>query len=1600
MPAHRPSQVLLPCWRRLLGSVPLCLLLALPSAADSAGAEGMSPAAGREIVLPGAPPASSPNPKPFRDARLRARTAADDANLAGTVPQSWLEGRVPMAPDAVTSLDHGLFGEQVSLFNGSLGFAQTDVQLPGNSALPVALSRRYEAGRPHGFFRQFGDWDLDIPRIHGVFSLTQGWTPQAGGGRCSNFAPPPMMMARVSTNFGETPWVYRSFAADEYWQGTHVSIPGRGSQEVLSRSLLVTVAPKDGNDYPLTTAAHWRIRCLPALQNDTGEGFEALLPDGTRYRFDWMVAWGSPPASKLGAALARREYVLYATEVTDRFGNWVRYRFDPSNPSLLSRIESSDGRVISIVNANGRAREASDGTRTWRYQYGDAYGSESLLTGIVQPDGSRWSFDLSGLTPTDMSDMGVSASCDFPGAVPGDEYVGTMTHPSGAVGRYVMRFGYHGRTHVERQCKFHPGSRIATYGAVYPNMWASQRLVEKSISGPGLPLLRWTYGFPTVRGWSTCTSCPETKRVRVEEPGGRKEYEFGIRWRVNEGQLLRTFEGWDAVTGTWLRTTTTRYRQPVGQAFPDEVGISYFRFSDWLSRRNRPVDSRITVQQGERFEWSVDPSPAGFDALARPVRITRSSSLGYSRTEDTRYHDDLRLWVLGQVAAVHEVGSGLQPERFEYDPQTAQRVQEHAFGQLRKGYVYYADGTVYAELNAGGRPVWLGDYRRGQPQYVTFADNSIERQVISDIGLPQSRTNAAGTTTTFLRDAMGRIAQVDHPGGDPVAYHPTVVRFEQVFADEFGIAAGHWRQTVRTGQAVTERYFDALLRERLRRTYDAADWQNTIRYVETRYDLDGRKSFVSYPSREFTLVDLPRAGTSTTYDTLGRVALESQDSELGALTTRTDYFGGFSKRVTNPRGHVSTMRFQAFDVPVETSLTSVSAPEGVNLVISRDVFGKATAITRWGFYYGRTVTATRSYVYDEHQRLCKTLEPETGATVVAYDAHNNVAWRASGLALPDLTRCDRDAVPDGRKAVFAYDLRERLVSTRYGDGSPGIERSYTPDGMLATLATPDLTWTYRYTNRRLLSAEWMSGPGQAPGQGWNFGWHFDANGNVAAMSDPWGWQYFYTNALGQPTRVNDYVFDVRYHPNGALAGFRYGNGVVHTLAQNARGLPAEWQDSGVTHDAFSFDANGNVTSIQDRQAGLNRTMGYDGLDRLTTANGPWGFSAYDYDPVDNLVGSSVGSRALVHHFDGNTNRLTALSGSQNLQLAYDANGNVVQRGAQSYVFDIANRLRTATGRASYLYDGHGRRPWIIRNDSTSRLSAYDLSGKLRFTWDSTKGHTRYVYLGQRLVAEQDDSAAVTYVHTDMLGSPVAKTNAARTVTERTRYEPYGGTVAGSTNPTAIGFTGHVNDADTGLVYMQQRYMDPISGRFLSVDPVTTDAITGGHFNRYTYADNKPYKYIDPDGRSPVHAGLKALDLAVSSIEIMSAFHTGGVGAGVRAFADALLSVPGARTGKAIMKSLDRIGETAKGPLPKVPTGPGTVPKAERDPQRLFTPAQREAKRAEQGGQCANGCGTRIDESNSAGHHIQRHADGGKTNSANHAEVCVDCHAKIHNSKPD
>jgi uncharacterized protein RhaS with RHS repeats len=65
--------------------------------------------------------------------------------------------------------------------------------------------------------------------------------------------------------------------------------------------------------------------------------------------------------------------------------------------------------------------------------------------------------------------------------------------------------------------------------------------------------------------------------------------------------------------------------------------------------------------------------------------------------------------------------------------------------------------------------------------------------------------------------------------------------------------------------------------------------------------------------------------------------------------------------------------------------------------------------------------------------------------------------------------------------------------------------------------------------------------------------------------------------------------------------------------------------------------------------------------------------------------------------------------------------------------------------------------------------------------------------------------------------------------------------------------------------MQQRYYDPLIGRFYSNDPVGFTASNPMMFNRYAYANNNPYAFDDPDGRNPRRAVMQMLKDPVRTI---------------------------------------------------------------------------------------------------------------------------------------
>src|SRR5690606_42018746 len=105
--------------------------------------------------------------------------------------------------------------------------------------------------------------------------------------------------------------------------------------------------------------------------------------------------------------------------------------------------------------------------------------------------------------------------------------------------------------------------------------------------------------------------------------------------------------------------------------------------------------------------------------------------------------------------------------------------------------------------------------------------------------------------------------------------------------------------------------------------------------------------------------------------------------------------------------------------------------------------------------------------------------------------------------------------------------------------------------------------------------------------------------------------------------------------SGAVAGFAYGNNIVHAMTQNDRQLPDTVSSihggSQFLHDQYDFDGHGNVLAITDVRPGKagrrSRTMEYDGLDRLTRVTSPMYGAVgahYAYNVLDDLVQVNVG----------------------------------------------------------------------------------------------------------------------------------------------------------------------------------------------------------------------------------------------------------------------------------------------------------------------------------------------------------------------------------------
>ncbi len=423
---------------------------------------------------------------------------------------------------------------------------------------------------------------------------------------------------------------------------------------------------------------------------------------------------------------------------------------------------------------------------------------------------------------------------------------------------------------------------------------------------------------------------------------------------------------------------------------------------------------------------------------------------------------------------------------------------------------------------------------------------------------------------------------------------------------------------------------------------------------------------------------------------------------------------------------------------------------------------------------------------------------------------------------------------------------------------------------------------------------------EGEGSAWTSGVTYDSSGRESTRTYPSGLvvRTDYTS-YGQVLRLSNATSSAVYWSAntadawGKVTAETFGNGLTGThvwAASTGQAKQLQWKSGATTIESFSYnyDALGNLKS--QLRGGVTETYAYDARQRLTgTSLSGGGGVSFAYSAAGNLLSKSdfsAGGNAYGYGANGcgpHGVSSVALPASGAITYACDANGNVIGGSALTATFDAENRPRTIVrsasgsgvvggndlifrngfeaasmqdpagatdGNMSYIYDAKGGRYVEIAAGRTTR---YGPNGYEKVISGSV---THRHELGPVVVARVGSTDTVSYLLRDRLGSTVAVSTAAGSLSERRQFDAFGkarnadftNRPAGQANLTATnrGFTAHTQADDVWLVHMNGRVYDQNLGRFLSVDPV----VQGGGsqaLNPYSYIQNNPLSGTDPSG---------------------------------------------------------------------------------------------------------------------------------------------------------
>ena len=874
----------------------------------------------------------------------------------------------------------------------------------------------------------------------------------------------------------------------------------------------------------------------------------------------------------------------------------------------------------------------------------------------------------------------------------------------------------------------------------------------------------------------------------------------------------------------------------------DMAGYTAFYQYDklgYLTRMNtagRVNSFNYTVRPGYEKDPANPDAPEPVEKILTNVRNAKGDTVRYEllpkdggvQRTDTRGNKTLYKSSEGRTAVV-------------VDPLGSVRKMEYNAAKLPESFTDENGNTTGYEYDERGNVVELTDALGNSTAYTYDArDNAL------------TRTNALGKVWTYTYDLTDRVLTNSSPLGNTTT---------------FAYYANGRLDTVRDARSGTTT-FTHDTRGNLLSVTDPLGNATTLAYdphglrcilmtdprgkqKQLEYDANDRLTRTIYASAPVTPSRL------NTFDAFGQT---NATDELGKVTTieRNDF--GFPTSVTDPLGNVSLTEYDPSNNPVR-----ITNPLGQ---ITNTTYDNANRPLVFTDARGRTIARD----YDDAGNLKSITDKRKNVTRFAYDANNRLSVTTDPLGRTVTTA--RDAMgrietitnARGQQIRFTYDDDGRMVKKEYKEQPTGTftdEAAFTLDANAnVTSRTDDFGTLTRVfdANNQVTSITYPGGKTAS--------FTYAPSGQLASVTYPGGLVVSYTydefNRLIVPARF-------RSSAGTELHGSRERQNKATTISIAL--------DGGTQNVTFELDATGSTTRIV-RPGDTQTLFGYDDAHRLVSVDHRYlSASFFKTEMVMNATGSvlsddrtgtALHEPALPLPRTQTFNDVNEMTSTGGKKCTYDADGNLTAIGdifsakysPENRPSEIKQMIEAVEQTVRYTYDAHGQRVKREVVGGATTVFHYSPGGELLFTTNGAGIIERtYIWNGKALLAILTGptlASDLRYVHLDRGGNVVALSGIGSGPVAKYAYQPYGASFAESIPAggvpddlfTFVGGLG-VQQEGNGLFYMQNRFYDSTTARFLQRDP----AGFAGGINLYAYVAGNPATHSDPSGLGEALFGI-------------------------------------------------------------------------------------------------------------------------------------------------